>query len=122
MGYVLKSVLQKPLVYDINDPWTQWAMGVWPTPLHFALERRMESRVLAKADGISMRGDTYRAELLQAHPELDPAKVVVFPNGYDSAACRRARSCSAAGSPTACSASSTPENSTTRGAAWTGRS
>ncbi|MGO8702923.1 MAG: glycosyltransferase family 4 protein [Candidatus Brocadiia bacterium] len=83
-GYVLKSVLQKPLVYDINDPWTQWALGVWPTPLHFALERRMESRVLAKADGISMRGDTYRAELLQAHPELDPAKVVVFPNGYDS--------------------------------------
>jgi glycosyltransferase involved in cell wall biosynthesis len=84
VGYVLKSVLQKPLVYDINDPWTQWAMGVWPTPLHFALERRMESRILAKADGICMRGETYRAELLQAHPELDPAKIAVFPNGYDS--------------------------------------
>jgi glycosyltransferase involved in cell wall biosynthesis len=84
VGYVLKSVLQKPLVYDINDPWTQWALGVWPTPLHFALERWMESRILAKADGICMRGETYRAELLRAHPELDPAKVAVFPNGYDS--------------------------------------
>jgi len=84
VGYVLKSLLQKPLVYDIRDPWTQWAMGVWPTPLHFALERRIESRVLAKADGISMLGETYRAELLQAHPELDPAKVAVVPNGYDS--------------------------------------
>ena len=84
VGYVLKSVLQKPLVYDIRDPWTQWAMGVWPTPLHFALERRIESRVLAKADGISMLGETYRAELLQAHPDLDPAKVTAVPNGYDS--------------------------------------
>jgi len=84
VGYVLKSVLQKPLVYDIRDPWTQWAMGAWPTPLHFALERRIESRVLARADGISMLGETYRAELLQAHPDLDPAKVAVVPNGYDS--------------------------------------
>ena len=84
VGYVLKSILQKPLVLDIRDPWTQWAMGVWPTPLHYALERRIESRVLAKADGISMLGDTYRAELLQAHPDLDPAKVTAVPNGYDS--------------------------------------
>ena len=85
VGFILKSILQKPLVYDVRDPWTQWAMGSWPTRLHFVLERKIEEIVTGVADRISMLGDTYRAELLQAHPRLDPGKVVAIPNGYDAA-------------------------------------
>jgi glycosyltransferase involved in cell wall biosynthesis len=83
VGLMVKSLTGKPLVYDIRDPWTQWAMGGWPTPLHYAVERRLERWVLSRADGIAMLGDTYRAELLRAHPSLDPHRVVVIPNGFD---------------------------------------
>jgi len=85
VGYVLKSILRKPLVYDIRDPWTQWAMGVWPTRLHFHVERKLEGLILQKADAINTLGRTYRSELLSIHPHLRPDKVHVIENGYDLA-------------------------------------
>jgi glycosyltransferase involved in cell wall biosynthesis len=84
VGYVLKSVLQKPLVYDIRDPWTHWAMASWPTRFHFWLERRMEGLILAKADGVSMLSEGDRAKMLLAHPQLAAEKFEAVPNGYDA--------------------------------------
>ncbi len=83
VGYVLKRVSGKPWVLDIRDPWTQWAMGVWPSRLHYIVERAAEGRILSATDRISTLGETYRAELLQLHPSLDAEKVVAIPNGYD---------------------------------------
>jgi glycosyltransferase involved in cell wall biosynthesis len=85
VGYVLKSVLQKPLVYDIRDPWTHWAMASWPTRGHFWIERRIEGLILAQADGVALLGEGDRANMLLAHPRLDPEKFTAVPNGYDSA-------------------------------------
>lgn len=83
VGLLVKARTGKPLVYDIRDPWTQWSAGGWPTPMHFDIERRLERWVLSKADGISILGDAYRAELLMAHPHLDPDRVAPVPNGFD---------------------------------------
>jgi glycosyltransferase involved in cell wall biosynthesis len=83
VGVMVKALTQKPLVFDVRDPWTQWAMGRWPTRLHYGIERLLERWVLARADAVATLGPTYRDEMLRANPGLDPRRVVTVPNGFD---------------------------------------
>ena len=83
VGVALKLILRKPLVIDMQDPFTQWTMGVWPTRMHFWLDRKIERLALGAADGINMVWETYRDELLEAHPDLARKRIVWISNGND---------------------------------------
>ena len=91
VGVALKWLLRKPLIIDMQDPFTQWPMGVWPTRLHYHLDRLIERVVLGSADAINMVWETYRDEIVASQPSLARKRIVWIHNGFDPAETERMR-------------------------------
>lgn len=72
-----------PWIADFRDPWTRRLSYAPPTPLHHALQRRMERRVLHDADRIVVTSDATREDFLALEPALPEEKIVTIENGYD---------------------------------------
>lgn len=70
------------LVLDYRDEWTE-------SPFDFIrkgrVNRLLESRCLARADGVILTTDSIREQYLAAFPGLAAAKCVVIPNGWEPA-------------------------------------
>jgi len=75
--------LGKPLLLDLEDPWALDEMMVYPTRVHRRLELRRMRRALAAADIIVMNTPEARRRVLEAFPELPPARVVSITNAFD---------------------------------------
>ena len=91
VAVALKLLLRKPMIIDMQDPFTQWTMGVWPTRLHYWLDKKIERFVLGKADSINMVWETYRDELLVSQPSLSHKRIVWIHNGFDPEESKRMR-------------------------------
>jgi len=91
VGVALKWLLRKPLIIDMQDPFTQWPMGVWPTRLHYHLDRLIERIVLGAADSINMVWETYRDELIASQPSLASKRITWIHNGFDPEETERMR-------------------------------
>lgn len=72
-----------PWIADLRDPWTQRLSYSPPTPLHDALHRALERRVLLGADHVVVTSDETRDDYLRRTPMLDPARISVVTNGFD---------------------------------------
>lgn len=72
-----------PLVVELRDPWCTNPLKIWPTRLHYWIEKRIEKFVLNSANLIVMNTETAREHLLKARPWLAPDKVVALPHSFD---------------------------------------
>ena len=71
-----------PLVCDLRDPWTCYSWAKFRHWMDFALERRLERRVLSRAVTVIANTPTAR-DLLITRIGIPPGKIAVIPNGYD---------------------------------------
>ncbi len=72
-----------PWIADLRDPWTQRLSYAPPTPLHDALHRALERRVLLSADHVVVTSPETRDDYLRRTPKLDPSRISVVTNGFD---------------------------------------
>jgi glycosyltransferase involved in cell wall biosynthesis len=73
-----------PWVADFRDPWTDDFIGVWPTPLHYLLERRFQRRMLRAADLVIANTPTLRDLFLGIVGNRHRDRIEVLPNGFDA--------------------------------------
>jgi glycosyltransferase involved in cell wall biosynthesis len=71
-----------PWVADLRDPWALDQMVVYPTGLHWRLERRRMRSALATAARVVMNTHEAGVQVVKAFPELR-GRVDVIPNGFD---------------------------------------
>ncbi len=89
-GLGLKEKHRLPWVADFRDPWVGRVTYRPPTPWHDARHRRMERRVVSAADRVTLVSEAMVALYRERYPEIDPARFVFLPNGFDSDDWRRA--------------------------------
>jgi glycosyltransferase involved in cell wall biosynthesis len=83
IGLALARRTGKPWVADWRDPWTR-APFYPPRPSWIRrLEERLEGRCLREARRNLVVVPSMAEEFLDAHPGLDPERLIVLPNGYD---------------------------------------
>jgi glycosyltransferase involved in cell wall biosynthesis len=81
----LSRELGVPWVADLEDPWALDEMRVAPTAIHQRRDLARMRRGLATASAIVMNTAEAAARVRRELPELDPARVVGIPTGFDSA-------------------------------------
>jgi hypothetical protein len=82
---LLRKILKFKWITDWRDPWTA-PFRVPRTRLSEFIQRRMETAVLQKCDRVIVNTPGNRRSLLAVFPKLDPDKVVVVTNGFDTGA------------------------------------
>jgi len=90
-GLALKERHHLPWVADFRDPWVGRVTHRSPTPWHEARHRAMERRVIHAADRVTLVSEALVALYRKRYPDLDPARFVYLPNGFDPDDWRRAR-------------------------------
>lgn len=83
LGSRLKRRLGIPWVVDFRDPWTDDAMTLWPTRLHYRLECRQERKALRDADAIVVVTPGMQ-EMMRARYPRAADRIHVVPNGFDA--------------------------------------
>ena len=78
----LSREMNLPWVCDLRDPWSYYSWAKYRHWLDFALERRLERRVLSQAAAVIANTPTAK-DLLITRVGVPPGKIVVIPNGYD---------------------------------------
>jgi len=94
-GLALEKKHRLPWVADFRDPWVGRVTYRPPTPWHDARHRAMERRVVSAADRVTLVSEAMVALYRERYREIDPAKFIFLPNGFDSDDWRRADSRSA---------------------------
>ncbi len=89
-GLALQKRHRLPWIADFRDPWVGRVTYHPPTPWHDARHRAMERRVVQSADKVTMVSEAMAALYRARYPEIDPARFVVLPNGFDPDDWRRA--------------------------------
>lgn len=82
LGADLSEELGVPFVAEFRDPWTQNPFLLWPSRLHYEIERRQHRRVCQRADQIVMNTEVARRQILEDFG-LSAHKVHVVTNGFD---------------------------------------
>ena len=75
--------LSAPLIIDMRDAWSEFGAAPFPTRLHHTMVIREERSVLSSAHRVVVVTPELGELYLAAHPALDPARIVVLPNGFD---------------------------------------
>ncbi len=83
VGEALAAGSGLPWVADFRDPWVALHYRRPPTPLHAALHRRLERRVIAGAARVLCASETHASALTRDPAERDPTRIVFLPNGVE---------------------------------------
>ncbi len=70
-------------VADFRDPWVRRMSYAPPTPIHDAIQRSMERRVVNRASRLVVTSGATRDDFIRRYPKLDRDRIAVIPNGYD---------------------------------------
>lgn len=89
-GLALKRDLGLPWVADFRDPWVGRATYGPPTRWHDLRHRALEREVVRRADRITLVSEAMVDLYRDRYPEVDRARFVFLPNGFDSDDWRRA--------------------------------
>lgn len=84
-AHALKLSTGLPWVADFRDSWSLNPHRCDPTFLHKRLAHKMESAVLRGADLVVTVSEGIRQGFLSAHQSVPEHKIIVLPNGFDSA-------------------------------------
>jgi glycosyltransferase involved in cell wall biosynthesis len=86
-GLLLAKIFRKPLVVDFRDPWNVIGSTGKPMqslPFLMRLAAWTKRKLIHTAARVITVSPGERAEMLREYPDIDPAKVVVINNGFDS--------------------------------------
>lgn len=83
VGYVLKTVWGIPWVADFQDPWARNYTSPFPSPVHQRIADHVESRIIKKADRVTVTTEPLRDVLRSQHSSVSSDKIVVIPMGFD---------------------------------------
>jgi len=89
-GLALKERYGIPWVADFRDPWVGRVTYRPPTRLHDAKHRAAERSVVTAADRVTLVSEALVELYRERYPDIDPARFVFLPNGFDSDDWRRA--------------------------------
>ena len=81
----LKRKLNKPLICDFRDAWTQNPQTAYASPLHKRYDSFLEKMVLKNADRIMAINKEIVDSFEREHPDISPDKFKVLPQGFDPA-------------------------------------
>lgn len=82
-GLALKRATGVPLLCDFRDAWTRFTWGRYPTPLHRACDRWLESRCVRGSDLVLGVNQAIVDELRGGHPDLPAMRFALLSHGYD---------------------------------------
>jgi len=83
IGLELNKRLGLPWVAEYRDPWTTSPFRVWQSKIHFAIERKLEAKVLAKASKVILNTPVAKQQLIESFPLIDASKLEIVPNSFD---------------------------------------
>lgn len=81
----LSKALNKPLVLDYRDPWHEYPLKYYPTPLHKWQNYRLEKKVVHAASKIITTNRRVKELIIKRYKFLDYQDVIIIPQGYDPA-------------------------------------
>ena len=74
---------QIPWIADFRDPWIGNISLRFPTGLHAHLVRKLEGKIVSKANRLTVVNESMRQNLAKRYPGIATDKFVSIPNGYD---------------------------------------
>ncbi len=83
IGRELRKKLHLPLVIDYRDPWLEYPLKYYPTPLHRWLNYRMEKKVLQSASRIIVTNRRVKELMIKRYTFLEYNDILILPQGYD---------------------------------------
>jgi len=81
----LKRKLNKPLICDFRDAWTQNPQAAYASPLHKKFDYFLEKKVLKNADRIIAINQEIVDSFVKTYPGISPDKFKILPQGFDPA-------------------------------------
>ncbi len=85
IGEELSKKFNKPLVLDYRDPWHEYPLKYYPTPLHKWQNYRLEKRIVHGATRIITTNRRVKELILKRYKFLHYHDVTILPHGYDPA-------------------------------------
>ncbi len=85
IGAELRQRLNLPLVIDYRDPWLEYPLKYYPTPLHRWLTYKMEKRVLQSASRIIVTNRRVKEIMIKRYRFLEYNDIVILSQGFDPA-------------------------------------
>ncbi len=79
----LRERFNIPLIIDYRDPWTGNQFSFNPTPYHAWKHKKLEDKVLRKADKVIVVNRLIKENLLKKFPFLTFNDVLILPHGFD---------------------------------------
>ena len=83
-AFRLSTLLERPLVVDLHDPWALDEMMVYPTRIHRRRALRAMRSALDMADGVVINTPEAFERVQRAFPELGSKPMTIVTNGFDS--------------------------------------
>jgi glycosyltransferase involved in cell wall biosynthesis len=83
IGEELKHKTGLPLILDYRDAWLENPLHNYLTPIHRALHKRLEQRVLRIADGILSINRPIKERILKGNGFLSHSDVTILSQGFD---------------------------------------
>ncbi len=84
VGYRLQKLTGLPWVADFRDPWVNNISDVFPTEFHRSICRKLERKIVERADRVLVVSEPMRELFLDSYKELPESKFVTITNGFDS--------------------------------------
>lgn len=83
IGAQLKTMINKPLVFDYRDPWFEYPFKFYPTPFHKAWHTTLERKALRTSSHVVTTNRRVKELLIKRYPFLTYNDIDIIPQGYD---------------------------------------
>nr|WP_255612691.1 glycosyltransferase [Alcanivorax sp. 1008] len=76
-------MLGRPLILDMRDAWSQWAITPYASILHYHFTKRLEFKAIELASQVLVTSEQTRLDLLKTHPSVDERKISTITNSFE---------------------------------------
>ena len=83
IGAELRRRFNRPLILDYRDPWHEYPLKYYPTPLHKLLNYKLEKSVLRSASKVITTNRRVKEMILKRYKFMSYKDVIILPQGYD---------------------------------------
>lgn len=83
LGAEVADMLDRPLILDMRDAWSQWVITPYASKLHYLLTKRLEATALRRAAKVITTSAQTRHDLLKTHAHIAGSNIVTIHNSYE---------------------------------------
>lgn len=84
IGLIISKLTGLPWISEFRDPWTQFFLKIWPTRVHYWIDRCLERMVCKRADQIVVVTPLSKSDLIKRNPFVKHDRIHVIANGYSN--------------------------------------